>query len=171
MHLERARVKLLRNRVSYIPLLSVMALASCQPPPPSAELSQADLTAIRATSDRWMEAVRAGRWQDVAATFTEDAVLQFPDRVFTGRAAIQGFFETMPPFDSTRTLHIDEIRGRGDMAYVMGHSTVVPPSGGTPVVVGRYLDIRLRQPDGTWLFYRDMVIPVPLPETTASNPR
>ena len=35
-----------------------------------------------------------------------------------------------------------------------------PDTGGEPVVVGRYLDIRLRQPDGTWLFYRDMVSPV-----------
>ncbi len=49
------------------------------------------------------------------------------------------------------------------MAYVAGHSTVVPDGGGPPVVVGRYLDIRLRQADGTWLFYRDMVSPISQP--------
>jgi uncharacterized protein (TIGR02246 family) len=123
-------------------------------------LSPADIAAIRATSDRWMAAVRARRWEDAAATFTTDAVLRFGDAVYEGRTAIQKFHESMPPLDKTRVLHIDEIDGRGDMAFVSGHSTVVPAGGGTPVVVARYIDIRLRQPDGTWQFYRDVVTPV-----------
>jgi uncharacterized protein (TIGR02246 family) len=127
---------------------------------PSTDLSSADIASIRATSDRWMTAVRTGRWDDAAALFTEDAVLVFAGTPYQGRAAIRTFHETMPPFDPTRVLHIDEIRGRGDMAFVSGHSTIIPAGGGAPVVVGRYLDIRLRQPDGTWLFYRDMVAPV-----------
>jgi len=40
-----------------------------------------DITAIRATSDRWMTAVRAGRPQDAAATFTTDAILRIGDMV------------------------------------------------------------------------------------------
>jgi ketosteroid isomerase-like protein len=99
----------------------------------------------------------------VAATFTEDAVLQFPTARYEGRPAILKWLETTQPWRPARELHIDEIRGRGDMAFVMGHSTVTPDDGGSPIVVGRYLDIRLRQPDGTWLFYRDMVTPVPAP--------
>lgn len=132
-------------------------------------LSPADIAAIRATSDRWTTAVRAGRPQDAAATFTTDAILRIGDTIYEGRAAIQKFHESMPPFDKTRVLHIDEIDGRGDMAFVSGHSTVVPAGGGTPVVVGRYIDIRLRQPDGTWLFYRDVVTPVPPPAPTQSG--
>ena len=58
---------------------------------------------------------------------------------------------------------IDEIRGRGDMAFVSGHSTIVPVGGGPPVELARYLDVRLRQADGSWIFYRDMVTPVPRP--------
>lgn len=123
-------------------------------------LPPADITAIRATSERWMAAVRAGRWEDAAATFTEDATLVFAGTPYEGRDAIRRFHEKMPPVDPTRVLHIDEIRGHGDLAFVSGHSTVIPAGGGAPVVVGRYLDIRLRQPDGTWLFYRDMVAPV-----------
>lgn len=129
----------------------------------AAGLPAADIAAIRATSDRWMAAVRARRWADAAATFTEDATLVFAGTPYVGRRAIRGFHETMPSVDPTRVLHIDEIRGAGDMAFVSGHSTVVPAGGGAPVVVGRYLDIRLRQPDGTWLFYRDMVAPVTSP--------
>jgi uncharacterized protein (TIGR02246 family) len=146
-------------------LLLVVGLAGCQPAPSSPELSAEDIAAIRATTDRWEAAVRAGHWDDAAATFTEDAVLRFADTVHDGRPAILTFHEAMTPWTPERSIHIDEIRGRGDMAYVMGHSTVTPGAGGKPVVVGRYLDIRLRQPDGTWLFYRDMVSPVPPPIT------
>lgn len=144
-------------------LVLAASLAGCRPVPSSAELAPADIAAIRATTDRWVTAVRAGKWEDAAATFTEDAVLRFADTVHEGRPAILKFHQAMPPWTPARTMHIDEIRGRGDMAYVMGHSTVAPEGGGEPVVVSRYLDVRLKQPDGTWLFYRDMVSPVPPP--------
>ena len=131
-------------------------------------LSPVDIAAIRATSDRWVTAVRAGRPQEAAATFTTDAILRIGDTIYEGRAAIEKFHESMPPFDKTRVLHIDEIDGRGDMAFVSGHSTIVPAGGGTPVVVGRYIDIRLQQPDGTWQFYRDVVTPMPPPPAQSS---
>ena len=138
------------------------ALAAAGSAAATGELSATDVAAIRATSDRWVAGVRARRWNDVAATFTADAILRFPDATYEGRAAILKYFESSPPWNPTRTLHIDEIRGRGDMAFVSGHSTIVPETGGAPVVVGRYLGIGLRQADGTWLFYRDMVSPVPI---------
>jgi uncharacterized protein (TIGR02246 family) len=128
-------------------------------------LSPTDIAAIKATSERWEAAVRAGRWEDAAATFTEDAILRFPDVSYEGRAAILAFHQTMAPWKPARVLHIDEIEGRGDMAFVTGHSTIAPDGGGQPVVISRYLDVRLRQADGTWLFYRDMVSPVPQPAT------
>lgn len=144
-------------------LLLALVLAGCQPTRSSPELSVEDIAAIKATTDRWDTAVRAGKWEDAAATFTQDAVLRFADSVHEGRPAILKFHQSMPPWTPERTIHIDEIRGRGDMAFVMGHSSITPDAGGEPVVVGRYLDIRLRQPDGMWLFYRDMVSPVPPP--------
>ena len=145
-------------------LPAVMALASCQQRGPAEDLSAADIASIKATSERWQTGVRAGDWEAVAATFTEDAILRFPDRAYEGRAAILKYFQSLKPFSANRTLILDEIRGRGDMAFVAGHSTVTPDGGGPPIVVGRYLDIRLRQADGTWLFYRDMVSPVPAPK-------
>jgi ketosteroid isomerase-like protein len=145
-------------------VLVLLAPAVCSTQTVTARgLSPEDIVAIKATSERWVIAVRDRRWEDAAATFTTDAILRFGLAIYEGRAAIQKFHESMPPFDKTRVLHIDEIDGRGDMAFVSGHSTIVPAGGGTPVVVGRYIDIRLRQPDGTWLFYRDVVTPVPLP--------
>ena len=143
-------------------LVSGIALAGCRERPAPVELSSADVAAIRATSQRWLAAVRQGRWEEAAATYTGDAILWFGDNEFTGRAAILASLEAQQPLP-TLELHIDEIRGRGDMAFVSGYSTVTPV-GGAPVVAARYMDIRLRQPDGSWLFYRDMVSPVPASE-------
>jgi uncharacterized protein (TIGR02246 family) len=147
-------------------LLSVFILAGCGQELSDGHLSTSDIAQIRATSERWESAVRAGQWEDAAATFTEDAVLRFPNAVYVGRPAILEYFRGLQPFTPARKLHIDEIDGRGDMAFVMGHSTMTPQDGGPPVVVARYLDIRLRQADGTWLFYRDMVVPSSPPATT-----
>ena len=153
------------RRMTFVALLVLLVTTHpgrplAQAPGAATDLSPSDIASIRATSDRWMAAVRAGRWADAANMFTEDATLWFAGTPHVGRAAIRRFHDAMPPFDPTRVLHLDEIRGRGDMAFVAGHSTIIPAGGGAPVVVARYLDIRLRQPDGTWLFYRDMVTPV-----------
>jgi ketosteroid isomerase-like protein len=135
---------------------------------PASTLSSADIAAIRTTSNRWMAAMRDRRWDDAAATYTEDAILWIADATYRGRSAIRTLLESLPPFDPTRVLHLDEIRGSGDIAYVVGHSTVTP-EGGAPAIVARYLDVRLRQPDGTWLFWRDMVIPAPQKATAAGR--
>ena len=63
---------------------------------PVTDLSPADIAAIRATSDRWMAAVRAGRWEDAAATFMEDATLLVAGTPHEGRDAtyLAAFAET-----------------------------------------------------------------------------
>lgn len=150
-----------------VPILAL--LVGCAPPPSG--LSPTDLAEIKATTDRWVAAVRTQRWEDAAATFTDDAILWFGGTPHAGRVAIRSFLESMPPWDSTRMLHIDEIHGGGNLAFVAGHSTIVPATGGAPVIVGRYLDIRMRQADGSWRFFRDMVTPLsqaPTPHHTNS---
>src|SRR5688572_32326308 len=146
-------------------LICAVAITACQLPSGREGLSSEDLVAIRATTDRWISAVRAGKWDDAAATFTPDATLWIARVTYSGRAAIREFHASMPPWNPTRELHIDEVRGSGAIAYVVGHATVVPDGSSTPVVVSRTLDIRVRQRDGTWLFARDMVSPIPLPSS------
>ena len=147
----------------FLALVLAFTLIGCKRSSPAPDLSPADIAAIRATSDRWMAAVHAGRWDDAAATYTADAIVWFPSAVYEGRVAIRRFLDTMQPVDPTRTLHIDEIRGRGDMVFVSGHSTIVSVGGGSFVELVRYLDVRLWQADGSWFFYRDMVTLVPRP--------
>lgn len=151
--------------------MTTLALAACQAPPAPTDsaptvLTAEELAAIHATSERWITAAREGRWEDVAATYTEDAVLWFPGVAIEGRDAILEYFQGEEPYVGW-DLIIDEIEGRGDLAWVSGYATVTP-EGGEPEMLGRYLDVRHRQPDGTWLFHRDMVSPTPPPDDDAS---
>lgn len=154
-----------------------LLVASCATNPPpreagsieraAAELSAQDIAAIRATSERWVNAIRERRWDDAAATYTQDAVLWFGQDEFEGRESIREALQAMGPFPPSFDLHLEEIEGRGDMAFVSGHATVTSEDG-QPMEAGQYLDVRVRQPDGTWLFYRDMVIP---PAGAAGTPK
>ena len=147
--------QILRLAIALAPLACLRTTSQLGGAPVSGSLTAADSAAIRATSVKWAAAAREGRWIDVASTYTEDAVIWFPDRTVTGRAAILAAFEQMKPM-TTLELNINEIEGRGDMAFVSGYSTVIGADG-SRVRRGKYLDIRKRQPDGSWLFYRDMV--------------
>ena len=54
-------------------------------------------------------------------------------------------------------LELVEIEGYGDMAYVRGTARLVMPgeNGEDVVLVGKYLEIHRKQPDGTWQMSRD----------------
>src|SRR5688500_9881026 len=138
------------NRLAVV--ICAAAIAACQSAPATSELSSKDIAAIRATTDRWIAAVRAGRWDDAVATFTPDATLWIAGSAYAGRAAIREFHASMPPWNPTRELHIDEVRGSGAIAYAVGPATVVADGSSTAVVVSRTLDSRVRPRDGTWSF-------------------
>ena len=166
-------------RVSYFSTLFLVlfSLTACQPPaaeepaePEAAEpagLSDADLAAHEATTQAWVNAVLAGDFAAVAATYTEDAVLMPPNaEAVVGRAAIQAFFESFPPISNIE-LHSTEIEGVGDLAYVRGSYTLtVTPEGADPINdSGKYIEIRRKQADGSWLLSRDQYnSDLPLPE-------
>jgi uncharacterized protein (TIGR02246 family) len=148
----------------FVVVVLAAAVSSCQVQSETQALSAMDIAAIRATTERWTAAVRARKWDDAAAMFTADAMLWIAGTAYSGRSAIRDFHSSMPSWNPTRVLHIDEIRGSGSIAYVVGHATIVPEGSDTSVVVSRTLDIRVRQSDGTWLFARDMVTPIALPQ-------
>ena len=65
-------------------------------------------------------------------------------------------------------LVITEIEGRGDMAFVSGYSTGIDDSGKV-VRRGKYLDIRKRQPDGSWRYIIDNPYGAPLGPVDAAT--
>jgi ketosteroid isomerase-like protein len=75
-----------------------------------------------------------------------------------GRAAFENWIATFPRV-SRFTLKNEEIDGRADVAYVRGTYTMtIHPEGAPGPVedVGKYLEIRKRQPDGSWLLAADI---------------
>ena len=138
-------------------LLGIFAFTACQLTEPAA-LSEADRAAIEATSKAFVEGVNAKDWAAVAATYTEDAALMPPNGPSVeGRADIQAFVEAFPPI-SDFNFEIIEVEGQGDMAYVRGTYTMtITPEGGDPITdTGKYIEIRKKQADGSWLLYLDI---------------
>lgn len=134
-------------------LLSFGLLPGCQQGQ-QVGLTEEDKGAVRATSEIWMAAAAEGRWEDAAATYSDDAILWFNGNKIEGRSAILEFMQQLSPMVGMELI-IDEIYGSGNVAVVSGHTT--QEMNGETIVSGHYLDTRLRQPDGTWLYHRDMV--------------
>lgn len=64
----------------------------------------------------------------------------------------------------TLALVADTVVGAGDLAYVSGRYHLTLTRKGAPVDSGKFLDIRERQKDGSWLYVADMFnSSVPLP--------
>lgn len=153
-------------------VLFLVSLAACQPPAseesamPESEtaemaepagLSEEDRAAIEETTQAWVEAAGANDFEALAATYTEDALLMPPNHeAVQGRAAIQEFFGTFPPITDVELAPV-EIDGAGDIAFVRGTYTItMTPEGAEPISdSGKYIEIRERQADGSWLLSHD----------------
>ena len=141
------------------------AVLACQPAP--APLSEADVTAIRAATARFVENGLARRDSANAAEYSEDAVFMPPNQpAVEGRAAIRAWLTAFPPM-SAFSLTVTEVKGRGDLAYERGtYALTLAASGKTPAREdhGKYLAVRRRQADGSWPMTADIFnSDVPLP--------
>ena len=143
-------------RFVILPFLAVLVIA-CQPPAPQA-LTEQDIATIEASVEAWQSAFSAKDWAGVAATYTEDAILMPPNKAMVeGRANIEAEFAGTPPF-SAASLQITEIDGRGDLAVVRGtYSMTITPEGVPPFEeTGKWIEIRLKGADSSWLIHRDI---------------
>ncbi|MEX0692135.1 MAG: nuclear transport factor 2 family protein [Gemmatimonadales bacterium] len=132
----------------------VPVVVACQPS--AAPLTEADHAAIREVHVRFTRYALAGQADSLGLLYTEDAVVMPPNMpAATGRAAIVEFNRTFPPVSSVE-LTIDDVSGYGDLAYVRGTYRVTIAVEGSPVDTGKYIEIRRRQADGTWLMAVDM---------------
>ena len=129
------------------------------PKPPKAGLPAEDVAAIRRLTDEWKRFMVAADFESLAKCYTEDAVVMPPGHpTVRGRDAIQKWIAGFPRatrFDN----EIEQIDGRGDLAYVRGrYSMTLQPQGApTPVEdAGKYVEIRKRQPDGSWPVANDI---------------
>lgn len=122
-------------------------------------LSAVDQTAIRTVSDRFSQLMLARDFDSLVGLYTEDAVFMPPHQpAVQGRSALRSWMAGFPNV-SRFSLTIDEIDGRADLAYVRGSYAMTLHPEGAPGPIddrGKYIEIRKRQPDGSWLLAADI---------------
>ena len=130
------------------------------------ELSAAETARVLATDTLFAVGTNAGDVDKVAGMYAEDGVLLPPDAPpVKGRAAIREFWNgLLQPYAVTLTLGTDQVEGRGDLAYIVGHYHLVttPKAKGTPALApedGKYSEVLKRQSDGSWRYVVDMYSP------------
>ena len=132
-----------------------LALALGCTPPPSAELTQDDLTAIRQYLDEVARSLSPEDTEAWANGFTDDAIMMFQDTpTIRGRQAIRAWGEDGSETGSDVALSVSfsdiEIHGSGDWAWVTTSITATL-QGVEESVSMKQLAVLERQPDGTWL--------------------
>lgn len=114
--------------------------------------------AIRGAIADWVNIYNRNDWALLAEQFTKDAVMMPPNSpAVMGRDAIASW-EAANEDGFRIALIPDEISVRGGTAIVRGRSCVVIPlaDGTTGADVGKFLELRRRQPDGRWLVSHDI---------------
>jgi len=116
-------------------------------------LSSEDMAAIRRVSEEFARLMVAGDFNAIAQLYAEDAVLMPPHHpAVRGRKGIREWMTGLPPVSRFK-LDIEQIEARADLAYVRGAFLMVLQPEGAPgpvEEVGKSVEIRKRQPDGSW---------------------
>lgn len=132
-----------------------MCLAGCQ----TGGFCDKDQGAIGAASDDWFKQAGSGTMAEVAAHYTDDAVLLPPGgETVTGRKAIAEYFGHFPKLEKLQWKRT-EVVGNSDLAYAMGSFSfeMTGPNATKPLVErGKYIEIWRRQADGSWKITRDI---------------
>ena len=132
--------------------LCLVSLSACQTP--SAELSDADVAAVRANIAEYVRTALAGEWDAWGRTLATDVAYMPPSQApIMGRDAAVTFGKSFPKLTSL-SVSPEDVRGRGDVAYARGKYSYAAtlPDGSSASESGSFLDIHRRQPDGSWLY-------------------
>ncbi|WPP49222.1 YybH family protein [Catalinimonas niigatensis] len=145
--------------MQWIVYLTALQMAACTAEP--AQNIEEDIEAITNMSKARAEAFNNSNAPEIAAHFTEDAVLMAPGKeAGIGKEAVQAYYQSI--FDvyvPELSSHYEEVEVSGDMAYGRGFAevTLIPREGGAPIVsTSKYLNILKRQSDGSWKTTHDV---------------
>jgi uncharacterized protein (TIGR02246 family) len=144
---------------------AVLALAACtQPATDTTEAvttvdPAADIAAIEAQVDAFLEGFNAGDIAALGPLYTEDAIQMPPDGpVLEGGAAIIASIEEfIAGFSATQTATVDEVGVFGDVGFSRGTWNVsqTPTAGGDEQLRnGKWFILHQRQADGSWQVWR-----------------
>jgi len=146
-------------KISFKLVLSAMAyisITACQTS--SNQLSAKDREEITLSSNQWVETYNKNDWKALSLLFAAEATMMPPNsEEVQGRQAIAAW-EAENESGFRIAFDIQEIEGSGNIAYVRGRSCVfIPGEDGTFMVdVGKFLEVRKKQPNGEWLIEADV---------------
>ena len=155
------RANIIRRQIGSSLLVSALLVMGATAVAQDSGLSDEDIAGIERMTHDWLAAHAARDWDKVATFYTEDAVLMPPFApIIKGRTAIRDWFSENEKYTSVH-VEILEIEGYGDLAYVRGTSQVTIRRPGEPEIsiTGKYLDIRRKLDNGSWVVSVDMISP------------
>ena len=120
-------------------------------------LTGAEADAIARVASAWLEAAARKDADGIAALYTPDALLLGPNRpAVSGRDGIRAWFAALPDFARMATT-LAEVEGRGDLAVARSTFAMTLALPGRPPIEerGKILQVLRRQPDGSWLIWRE----------------
>jgi uncharacterized protein (TIGR02246 family) len=117
--------------------------------------TDADIAAVGKVWDAYAMAVTKGDATAFANLWTDDAIKMIPNiPIIIGKANIMPVFQSIiSGSSSVMKITTEETVITGDLAYSRGSFEQVSTSkadGSTMRIVGKFLDILARQPDGSW---------------------
>lgn len=118
----------------------------------------ADERAIRTLIDTWMKASMAHDLATVLSLMADDVIFMVPGQKPFGKAEFAAMSVGMKNVAFQGRSDIQEIRVRGDWAYLRNYLevTVTPPGGAAPMRRAGYtLSILRKDADGRWRLVRD----------------
>ena len=122
-------------------------------------LSPQDMAAIQRCHDDFSRSMVTKDFETASRTYDDNAVLMPPNHpAVRGRNAIKEWMAGFPPVLQFK-IEIEESDARADLAYVRGaFSMAFQPEGAPGPIeeIGKYLEVRKKQPDGSWLLIADI---------------
>jgi len=127
--------------------------------PFSGALSTEDISAIKSVNEVFGGYVVAQDFESLVQLYTNDVVFMPPNGpAVHGRDNLLAWFKAFPKATHMET-NVDHVEGHGDLAYVLGrYSMTIEPEGAPGPISdrGKFIEIRKRQPDGTWRMAADI---------------
>jgi uncharacterized protein (TIGR02246 family) len=143
-------------------LLLMLAMIGCAPAAELPEgLTEADEAAIRETYQAFSAAQETDEIHHLGRFFTEDALwISQMDAPVRGRDEIEAWFQIKAVNSG---VEIEEIRGAGDLAYVVATRTLTLDRPDWVTVPCTLLNVWEKQSDGSWLIARYASVCAPQP--------
>ena len=143
-------------------LLTMLAALACSEPP-AARMSHAALRAgVDSVSDRLLTALRTNASDSLLVLMADDVVVMPPNEpVLKGKAAVRDWYNQLLTQLRTSNLAITErevIIGDGWATELASFEWSLAPVAGGPAVTdrGNYVQVWHREPNGRWLFAREL---------------